>query len=159
MKVTILAIGHLKEDYWKKAIAEYAKRLSPYLKLEILEVDDEKTPDQASAAEEEQIKRKEGERLLKKLPKDACVIALAIDGRQFDSESLAAHLEKHMVAGDSHLAFLIGGSLGLSQEVLKAADEKISFSKLTFPHQMMRVILLEQVYRCMRILRGEPYHK
>ena len=123
------------------------------------EVEDEKTLDQASDLLCEQIKDKEGDRLLARCPKDGYVIALAIDGKQYDSVALSKHLEKLTVAGRSHLVFVIGGSLGLSKKVLARADEKLSFSALTFPHQMMRVILLEQIYRCFRIQKNEPYHK
>ena len=154
MKITILTVGKLKESYWKQAIAEYSKRLGLYTKLELVEVEDEKTPDQASDLFCEQIKDKEGDRL-----KDGYVIALAIDGKQYDSVALSKHLEKLTVTGRSHLVFVIGGSLGLSKKVLARADEKLSFSALTFPHQMMRVILLEQIYRCFRIQKNEPYHK
>ena len=159
MKITILAVGHLKESYWKAAVAEYTKRLGAYAKIQIIEVDDEKTPDQASAAEEELIRIREGERIIKKLPKEAKVIALALDGRDYDSEEFAAHLESLAVSGSSHLVFLIGGSLGLSPEVLSLANERVSFSRFTFPHQLMRVILLEQLYRSFKIRRNEPYHK
>ena len=159
MKITILAVGHLKESYWKAAVAEYTKRLGAYAKIQIIEMDDEKTPDQASAAEEELIRIKEGERIIKKLPKEAKVIALALDGKDYDSEEFAAHLESLAVSGSSHLVFLIGGSLGLSPEVLSLANERISFSRFTFPHQLMRVILLEQLYRSFKIRRNEPYHK
>ena len=159
MKITVLAVGHLKEDYWRKATAEYVRRLGTYARLEIIEVDDEKTPEQASSVLEEQIRRREGERLLKRMPKDAYVIALAIDGQSYDSVGLSSHLNRLMVSGCSHIAFVIGGSLGLSAGVLDRADECLSFSRLTFPHQMMRPVLLEQIYRCMRILHGEPYHK
>ena len=159
MKITILAVGHLKESYWKAAVAEYTKRLGAYAKIQIIEVDDEKTPDQASAAEEELIRIREGERIIKKLPKEAKVIALALDGKDYDSEEFAAHLESLAVSGSSHLVFLIGGSLGLSPEVLSLANERISFSRFTFPHQLMRVILLEQLYRSFKIRRNEPYHK
>ena len=159
MKITILAVGHLKESYWKAAVAEYTKRLGAYAKIQIIEVDDEKTPDQASAAEEELIRIREGERIIKKLPKEAKVIALALDGKDYDSEEFAAHLESLAVSGSSHLVFLIGGSLGLSPEVLSLANERISFSCFTFPHQLMRVILLEQLYRSFKIRRNEPYHK
>ena len=141
LKITILTVGKLKESYWKQAIAEYSKRLGLYTKLELVEVEDEKTPDQASDLLCEQIKDKEG------------------DGKQYDSVALSKHLEKLTVAGRSHLVFVIGGSLGLSKKVLARADEKLSFSALTFPHQMMRVILLEQIYRCFRIQKNEPYHK
>ena len=130
-----------------------------YTKLELVEVEDEKTLDQASDLLCEQIKDKEGDRLLARCPKDGYVIALAIDGKQYDSVALSKHLEKLTVAGRSHLVFVIGGSLGLSKKVLARADEKLSFSALTFPHQMMRVILLEQIYRCFRIQKNEPYHK
>ena len=159
LKITILTVGKLKESYWKLAIAEYSKRLGLYTKLEIVEVEDEKTLDQASDLLCEQIKDKEGDRLLARCPKDGYVIALAIDGKQYDSVALSKHLEKLTVAGRSHLVFVIGGSLGLSKKVLARADEKLSFSALTFPHQMMRVILLEQIYRCFRIQKNEPYHK
>ena len=147
LKITILTVGKLKESYWKQAIAEYSKRLGLYTKLELVEVEDEKTLDQAS------------DLLLARCPKDGYVIALAIDGKQYDSVALSKHLEKLTVAGRSHLVFVIGGSLGLSKKVLARADEKLSFSALTFPHQMMRVILLEQIYRCFRIQKNEPYHK
>lgn len=141
------------------AIEEYQKRLSKYCKLEILEVTDEKTPDTASELEEEEIKRKEGERLLKLRKQGAYTIALAIEGKQFSSERWASHLEIKKVKGVSHVVFLIGGSLGLSPDVLNQADEQMSFSSMTFPHQLMRVILLEQIYRIFRIQNGEPYHK
>ena len=146
MKITILTVGKLKENYWKQAIAEYSKRLGLYAKLDLIEVEDEKTPDQASDLLCEQIKDKEGERLLARCPKEGYVIALAIDGKQYDSVALSKHLDKLTVSG-------------LSKKVLARADEKLSFSALTFPHQMMRVILLEQIYRCFRIQKNEPYHK
>ncbi len=159
MKITLLTVGKIKEKYWVQAIAEYTKRLSSYAKIEIIEAADEKTPDQASAAAEEQIKKKEGERILAKCPADAYVIALAILGKSLTSEQLAEKIESLGVYGTSHIVFVIGGSLGLSDEVLKRADYKLSFSAMTFPHQMMRVILLEQIYRSYRIINGEPYHK
>ncbi len=159
MKITLLTVGKIKEKYWTQAIAEYTKRLSAYAKVEIVEVADEKTPDQASALVETQIKKKEGERLLAKCPADAYVIALAILGKALTSEQLAQKIESLGVYGTSHIVFVIGGSLGLSDEVLKRADYQLSFSAMTFPHQMMRVILLEQVYRSYRIIAGEPYHK
>lgn len=159
MKITLITVGKIKESYWKQAIAEYSKRLSAYGKLSVIEVEDEKTPDQASETVEQMIKAKEGARILAKCPKDAYVIALAIDGKSYDSVGLARHLEQLTVKGNSHLVFVIGGSLGLSTEVLQRAEERLSFSALTFPHQMMRVILLEQIYRCFRIQKGEPYHK
>ena len=159
MKITILSVGKSKEKYWNDAIAEYAKRLSRYCKLELVEVADEKTPDGASEKLEEQIKRKEGQRVLDKSPADAYVLALAIEGKMPDSVGLSRKLERLGIEGKSHLVFVIGGSLGLAKEVLDRADEKISFSAMTFPHQLMRVILLEQIYRSYRIMNGEPYHK
>ena len=159
MIITILSVGKSKEKYWNDAIAEYAKRLSRYCKLELVEVADEKTPDGASEKLEEQIKRKEGQRVLDKIPADAYVLALAIEGKMPDSVGLSRKLERLGIEGKSHLVFVIGGSLGLAKEVLDRADEKISFSAMTFPHQLMRVILLEQIYRSYRIMNGEPYHK
>ncbi len=159
MKITLITVGKIKEKYFTDAIAEYAKRLSRYCKLEIIEVADEKTPDGASAALENQIKEKEGERILAKIPDGAYVTALAIEGKQLDSEELASQMERWNVNGISHLVFVIGGSLGLDPKVLKRADFKLSFSKMTFPHQLMRVILLEQIYRSFRIRNHEPYHK
>ncbi len=159
MKITIIAVGKIKEKYFSAAIEEYVKRLGRYCRLEFVEVPDEKTPDGAGEGLELQIKRKEGERILQKIPDNAHVIALAIDGRALDSEELAAQMERWNVGGISHLVFLIGGSLGLSPEVLGRADYRLSFSRMTFPHQLMRVILLEQIYRSFRIRNHEPYHK
>lgn len=159
MRITILSVGRIKEKYLRDAIAEYSKRLSRYCRLEITEVPDEKTPDRASEAEEQQIKKTEGERLLKYVRDSDYVIAMAIDGKMPDSPELAAQIERLGVSGVSSIVFVIGGSLGLSQEVLKRADYQMSFSRLTFPHQLMRVILLEQIYRSYRIINGEPYHK
>ena len=159
MKITLITVGKIKEKYFRDAIAEYAKRLSRYCKLEIIEVADEKTPDSASEALENQIKEKEGERILSKVPDSAYVVALAIEGKQLSSEDLADKMEKWNVNGISHLVFIIGGSLGLTPKVLNRADFKLSFSKMTFPHQLMRVVLLEQIYRSFRIRNNEPYHK
>lgn len=159
VKITLLTVGKIRERWWKDAIAEYVKRIGAYARVTIVEVEDEKTPENASEALEEQIRQKEGRRLLAKLPPDAYLIAMAIQGKDYSSPELASHLQDLMNRGNSHLAFAIGGSLGLSGEVLSAAREQISFSRLTFPHQMMRVILLEQIYRSFRILRSEPYHK
>lgn len=159
MKITIVCVGKIKEKYFTQGIDEYSKRLSRYCKLEIVEVPDEKTPDNASEAMELQIKKKEGERILSKIKDGAYVIALAIEGKQYTSEEFADRIEKLGVMGESHIVFVIGGSLGLDQGVLSMAKEKISFSKMTFPHQMMRMVLLEQVYRGYRIMNGEPYHK
>ena len=159
MNISIIVVGKLKEKYLKAGIDEYLKRLSSYAKIEIVEIPDEKAPEELSAAEMEQVKQKEGEKLLAKLSQDTYVIALAIDGKMKSSEELADSLDKLATYGKSKIAFVIGGSLGLSDEVLKRADEKLSFSKMTFPHQLMRLILLEQVYRAFRINRNEPYHK
>lgn len=159
MKITLLTVGKIKEKYFTMAVDEYKKRLSRYANLEIIEVADEKTPDGASEKEEAQIKAKEGERLIAKLKDRAYVIALAIDGKMYDSVGLSRHIDDLALKGYSHLVFIIGGSLGLSDNVLKLADEKLSFSKMTFPHQLMRVILLEQIYRAFKISSKEPYHK
>lgn len=159
MKISIICVGKIKEKFYRMALDEYSKRLSRYCKLEILEVADEKTPDNASNHEVELIKDKEGERILKNIRRDATVIALAIDGKMLSSEQLADKIRQLGVMGESHIQFIIGGSLGLSDRVFEAADMLLSFSKMTFPHQLMRVILLEQVYRSYRIIQGEPYHK
>ena len=159
MRITIVCVGKVKEKYFTGAIDEYSKRLSRYCKLEIVEVPDEKTPDGASEAVNQQIKEKEGRRILDKIPEDAYVMVLAIEGKQPDSVELSQKIEKLGVRGESHIVFVIGGSLGLSNEVMKRANEAISFSRMTFPHQLMRVILLEQVYRAYRIMNNEPYHK
>lgn len=160
MKITILTVGKVKEKFYTDAIAEYMKRLSRYCKVNILEVADEKTPDGASSVVENQIKEKEGERLLHYLDNEnAYVIALAIDGKMLDSVELSDKIAGLGVNGISHIIFVIGGSLGLDERVLKRADFKLSFSKMTFPHQLMRVILLEQIYRSYRIMNHEPYHK
>lgn len=159
MKITLITVGKIKEKYFSMAIDEYKKRLSRYCQLDIIEVNDEKTPDNASEKEECLIRDKEGSRILTKIKANAYVIALAIQGKNFDSEGLAKHIESLGVQGNSQIVMIIGGSLGLSEHVLQRADEQISFSKLTFPHQLMRVILLEQIYRSFRIIHGEPYHK
>lgn len=159
MRITVISVGKIKEKYLTLAVNEYAKRLSRYCKLVMLEAADEKTPDQASEAEEYRIKKTEGDRILKYIKDGSYVIALAIEGKMLSSEELAGKVEQLGVNGCSHITFLIGGSLGLSPEVLKLADLKLSFSKMTFPHQMMRVILLEQIYRAYRINSNEPYHK
>ena len=159
MKITVITVGKIKEKYLKDAIAEYSKRLSRYCKLEILEVADEKTPDGASEIVEENIREKEGERILKLIKEDAYVITLEISGKMLTSEDLADRIETLGIQGKSHLVFVIGGSIGLGREVLRRSDYALSFSKMTFPHQLMRVILLEQIYRSYRIINGEPYHK
>lgn len=159
MKITIITVGKIKEKYLVMAIEEYAKRLSRYIKLELVEVSDEKTPDNASALEELQIKKTEGLKILKNIKEGAYVIALAIEGKMLSSEELAQNINNLGVNGVSHIVFIIGGSLGLCEDVLKRADSLLSFSKMTFPHQLMKVILLEQIYRAYRINTNEPYHK
>ena len=159
MRITLITVGKIKEKYLKDAVAEYSKRLSKYCKLEILEVTDEKTPDHASEVVEESIRQKEGERILRLIKDDAYVITLEIDGKMLDSVELSKKIENLGIQGMSHIVFVIGGSIGLSKEVCKRSNYALSFSRMTFPHQLMRVILLEQVYRSYRIISGEPYHK
>ena len=159
MKISVIAVGKIKEKYLKDAVTEYSKKLSRYCKLEIIEAADEKTPDHASVAVEDAIRAKEGERLLKHIRDDMYVITLEIGGKMLTSEEFAEKIETLGVQGKSSIAFVIGGSIGLGKEVLKRSDFALSFSKMTFPHQLMRVVLLEQVYRGYRIVNGEPYHK
>lgn len=159
MKITVITVGKIKEKYLKDAITEYSKRLSKYCKLEIVEVADEMTPDNASDVVEDAIRSKEAERILKYIKNDAYVITLEINGKQLASEELAEKIELLGVQGTSHILFVIGGSIGLGKEVLQKSNFALSFSKMTFPHQLMRVILLEQVYRSYRIINREPYHK
>lgn len=159
MNITLVTVGKIKEKYFRDAAAEYQKRLSKYCKLDIIEVADEKTPDKASETLENQIRQKEAERILKNIKENAYCIALSIDGKKRDSVSLAEHIGQLGLSGKSSLVFVVGGSLGLHESVLVRADETLSFSDMTFPHQLMRVILLEQIYRCYRIINGEPYHK
>lgn len=159
MNITIISVGKLKEKYLKMGIEEYAKRLSSYAKLEFVEVPDEKAPEALSEAEMELVKRKEAERILAKISDGVHVVALAIDGKMKSSEQMAADIEKLMTYGTSKIAFVIGGSLGLHDDVLKRADEKLSFGKMTLPHQLMKLVLVEQIYRSFRIMKGEPYHK
>lgn len=159
MKITILAVGKLKEKYWKQAIAEYEKRLGAYSKIEMIEVPDEKAPETMSDKEIEQVKAKEGQRLLAKIKPRATVITLEIQGKMLSSEGLAKELQQRMTQGQSDFVFVIGGSNGLHQDVLNRSNYALSFSKMTFPHQMMRVVLIEQVYRSFKIMRGEAYHK
>lgn len=159
MKVTVITVGKIKEKYLKDAIAEYSKRLSKYCKLEIIEVADEKTPEQASQAVGDAIRGKEAERILKYVKEDAYVITLEIQGQMLTSEELADKINHLGIQGKSHITFIIGGSIGLGQAVLRRSDYALSFSKMTFPHQLMRVILLEQIYRSFRIRNNEPYHK
>ena len=159
MKITIISVGKIKEKYFVDAIAEYSKRLSKYCKLNFIEVKDEKTKENASSVEDDLVKETEGKRILDKLPDSSKVIALAIEGKEYDSVGLAKEIENYQVSGTSDITFVIGGSLGLHQTVLDRADKLLSFSKMTFPHQLMRVILLEQIYRSFRIINNEPYHK
>ncbi|MEH7109158.1 MULTISPECIES: 23S rRNA (pseudouridine(1915)-N(3))-methyltransferase RlmH [Bacillaceae] len=159
MNISIITVGKLKEKYLKQGIDEYLKRLTAYAKVEMIEVADEKAPEELSEAEMLQVKQKEGERILSKISSDAHVIALAIQGKMQSSEELADTLDKLATYGKSKVAFVIGGSLGLSEEVLKRSNEQLSFSRMTFPHQLMRLILVEQVYRAFRINKNEPYHK
>lgn len=159
MKITVLCVGKIKEKYWQDAVLEYSKRLSRYCRLEIAECADERTPDKAAEALEDQIREKEAERLYKRLEETAHVIALEIGGEKYDSPGFSKKLENLGIQGKSHITFIIGGSLGLHKSILDRSDESLSFSDMTFPHQMMRVILLEQIYRGFKISRGEPYHK
>lgn len=159
MKITIVAVGKLKEKYWKQAIAEYEKRLSAYTKIDIVEVPDEKAPENMSEKEIEQVKAKEGERILAKIKPQSTVITLEIKGKMLGSEELAKELDQRMIQGVSDFTFIIGGSNGLHDTVLQRSNFALSFSKMTFPHQMMRVVLLEQIYRAFKINRGEVYHK
>ena len=159
MKISIICVGKIKESFYRQAIDEYAKRLSKYCKFEVIEVADEKTPDKASEIQENQIKEKEADRILDKIKDDAYVFTLEIKGKRFTSEGFADCIQNVTLRGKSHLAFVIGGSLGLHDKVLKRSDQAISFSDMTFPHQLMRVILSEQIYRAYRIINGEPYHK
>ncbi|WP_026476805.1 23S rRNA (pseudouridine(1915)-N(3))-methyltransferase RlmH [Alkaliphilus transvaalensis] len=159
MNITILTVGKIKEKFFKQAIDEYAKRLSRYCKLNFVEVADEKAPENLSNADMEIIKAKEGENLLKHIKDGSYVIALVIKGKMLTSEELADQMNKLAITGNSQIVFVIGGSLGLADEVIKRADFKLSFSPMTFPHQLMKVVLLEQIYRGFRIIKGEPYHK
>lgn len=159
MKIDVIAVGKVKEKFYRDAIDEFSKRLGKYCKLQITEVADEKTPDGASAAVEEQIKAKEAERILKNVKEDAFVFTLEIQGKKYDSVEFANRIHNLGIQGKSHIQFIIGGSLGLHAEVSRRSDAKLSFSDMTFPHQLMRVILLEQIYRGYRIISGEPYHK
>lgn len=159
MQYSILCVGKIKEKYFTDAVSEYEKRMSRYGKIQIREVSDEKTKEDASLTEEEMIREKEAKRILSCIKPGMYVVALDLRGREYDSVSFSGHLDSLMTRGKSHLAFVIGGSLGLHKTVLERADECISFSKMTFPHQLMRVILMEQIYRANRIRNHEPYHK
>ncbi|GGD02341.1 23S rRNA (pseudouridine(1915)-N(3))-methyltransferase RlmH [Pontibacillus salipaludis] len=159
MKITIISVGKLKEKYLKQGIQEYEKRLSSYASIDLIEVPDEKAPENLSEAQMEEVKQKEGERILAKVNPDAHVVTLEIEGKMLTSEKLAKELDQLATYGKSKVTFIIGGSLGLSDEVMNRSDFALSFSKMTLPHQLMRLVLLEQIYRAFRINRGEPYHK
>lgn len=159
MLIQIIAVGKLKEKFLVQGIQEYAKRLNPYIKFQMVEVADEKAPDTLSEAEVSIVKEREGERILAHVKESAHVIALAIGGQLWSSEELAAELDRLGTYGSSHVAFVIGGSHGLSDSVLRRAQQKLSFGRMTLPHQLMRLVLTEQIYRAVKINRGEPYHK
>lgn len=159
MKITIAAVGKLKERYLKDGMAEYVKRLSRFADMELIEVEDEHAPESLSPAQEAMVKQKEAERLLKRVKEGSYVILLDLAGQQTDSEGFASRLENIMLSGNSHITFIIGGSLGLDQSLIKAAGYRMCLSEMTFPHQLARLILLEQIYRAFKIIKGETYHK
>ncbi|MBD8497880.1 MULTISPECIES: 23S rRNA (pseudouridine(1915)-N(3))-methyltransferase RlmH [Paenibacillus] len=159
MLIQLISVGKLKEKYLVQGIAEYSKRLAPYVKFQVTELSDEQAPEKMSDAEVEQVKDREGERILAQVKPDAHVVALAINGQLWSSEDLAAHIDKLGTYGTSHVVFIIGGSNGLSDAVLRRAQTKLSFGRMTLPHQLMRLVLVEQIYRAVKINRGEPYHK
>ena len=159
MQITILAVGTIKEKFYREAIKEFEKRLSRYCRLKIVEVDDEKTPDSDSIKMCELVLKKEGEKLSSHIPDNAYIISLAIEGKKYDSVGFSKRINNLAITGKSNIVFIIGGSLGICEDIKKRSDELISFSDMTFPHQLMRVILLEQVYRSYRIIQNEPYHK
>lgn len=159
MKITVIAVGKIKESFYREALSEYRKRLSRYCSLEIREVEDERVPDGVSDTEKEIILKKEGARIEKFLPEGAYVVTLEIEGKSYTSEAFAQKIADLGLRGESHIIFVIGGSIGLHHNIKKKADLAVSFSKMTFPHQLMRVVLLEQIYRAFRIIHGEPYHK
>jgi 23S rRNA (pseudouridine1915-N3)-methyltransferase len=159
VKITIAAVGKLKERYLKDGISEYAKRLSRFAELELVEVDDEHAPESLSMAQESQVKRREAERLLKRIKDSSYIVLLDLAGEQLDSQSFSEKLENIMLSGYSHITFIIGGSLGLDQSLINAANYRICLSKMTFPHQLARLVLLEQAYRAFKIMKNETYHK
>lgn len=159
MNITIITVGKIKEKFYTQAIEEYSKRLSRYCTLKIIEVPDEKAPENLSPAEQQGIIDKEGKKIIEKIPASSTVITMEIEGKQMTSLDFSEKIEQFAINGQSHLCFIIGGSLGLSQEVTTISQLKLSFSKMTFPHQLFRVMLLEQIYRAFRIIRNEPYHK
>lgn len=157
--VTVLCVGKLKESYWRDAVAEYAKRLSAFCRFTVIEVDEERLPDAPSAAQIAHTLEEEGKRLLARIPRDALTVALCIEGKTVSSEMLSARLSSWALDGKSHIVFVIGGSFGLSDEVKNAAALRLSMSPMTFPHQLARVMLLEQIYRAFQIASGGKYHK
>lgn len=159
MKITIAAVGKLKEKYLKDAISEYTKRISRFADIEIVEVEDEHAPESLSPAQEAQVKQKEAERLLKRVKENSYIILLDLAGEQADSETFSSKIESVMLSGNSHITFIIGGSLGLDKSLINAAGYRLCLSKMTFPHQLARLILLEQIYRAFKIMNGETYHK
>ena len=159
MNITILAVGKLKEKYWQAASAEYTKRLGKYCKIQIVEIKESLLPANASPADEEAVKVAEGKDILSKIKSSDYVITLEIEGKSLSSPELAKHIDKLAITGKSNVVFVIGGSLGLSDEVSKRSNFKLSFSAMTFPHQMIRIFLLEQIYRSFKIIKNESYHK
>ncbi len=159
LKITVVAVGKIKEKFYTQAVDEYAKRLSAYCRFEVLEVKDEKTPDNPTAVEKQQVLSKEAQRIIAKIPKGAKVISLCVEGKQMTSEGFADVLSKTALEGTSNIAFVIGGSMGLSDEVKAMSDIRLSFSEMTFPHMLMRVVLAEQIYRAFTIIEGKTYHK
>lgn len=159
MKITIAAVGKLKEKYLKDSISEYTKRISRFADVEIVEVEDEHAPESLSTAQEVQVKQKEAERLLKRVKENSYIILLDLAGEQADSETFSSKIESVMLSGNSHITFIIGGSLGLDKSLINAAGYRLCLSKMTFPHQLARLILLEQIYRAFKIMNGETYHK
>lgn len=159
MNINIIAVGKIKEKYIKEGISEFSKRLSRYAKLEIVEIPDEKAPENLSKKDMEAVMEREGSKIISKIPQNSYVISLEIDGKNISSEIMSRKIEEIMISGNNDITFIIGGSLGLSDQVKAMSNFKLSFSKMTFPHQLMRLILLEQIYRSFRIMKNEPYHK
>ncbi|MCO8193519.1 MULTISPECIES: 23S rRNA (pseudouridine(1915)-N(3))-methyltransferase RlmH [Anaerofustis] len=157
MNINIICVGKLKEKYWVMAENEYSKRLSRFVKLNLIQLPDEKLTGNDSL--DNIAKEKEGEKIISKIPKNSFVIAMDIKGKQLSSEEFSKQIENLSITGKSNITFIIGGSLGISDSVLKKADKKISFSKMTFPHQLFRIMLLEQIYRSFKIINNETYHK
>ncbi|WP_286034801.1 23S rRNA (pseudouridine(1915)-N(3))-methyltransferase RlmH [Megamonas hypermegale] len=158
MKISIVAAGKIKEKYLRDGIAEFTKRLKPFTQIEFLEINEEKMKDNPSPAEKAAVLKAEGERLLKKVPAGSYLIVLDVVGKSISSEELSQKIDTLTLNGHSHITFLIGGAFGLSQEIRNRADERISFSRMTFTHQMIRLLLIEQIYRAFKISRGEKYH-